>query len=116
MQLPVFVDSGRVTRYLTAVLPNLSKVVRMEKTRLSSKGQVVLPKAMRQDHDWPPGTEFSVEEFEDGVLLRPLKQFQPTRVEDVFGCLRYEGPSKTLAEMERAIAEEVRRRHAGGRY
>ncbi len=88
----------------------------MEKTRLSSKGQLILPKAVRQAHDWPPGTEFSVEEFEDGVLLRPLKPFQPTRLEDVFGCLRHEGPSKTLAEMEEAIAEEVRRRHAGGRY
>ena len=88
----------------------------MDKTRLSSKGQVILPKAVRQAHDWPPGTEFSVEEFEDGVLLRPLQPFRPTRVEDVFGCLRCEGPPKTLAEMEEAIAEEVRRRHAGGRY
>ncbi len=88
----------------------------MEKTRLSSKGQVILPKAVRQAHDWPPGTEFSVEEFEDGVLLRPLKPFQPTRVEDVFGCLRYEGPPKTLAEMEETIGEEVRRRRASGRY
>ncbi len=88
----------------------------MEKTRLSSKGQVILPKAVRQARDWAPGTEFSVEEFEDGVLLRPLKPFQPTRPEDVFGCLRSEGPPRTLAEMEEAIAEEARRRRAGGRY
>ena len=86
------------------------------KTRLSSKGQIILPKAVRQAQDWQPGTEFSVEKFEDGVLLRPMKPFQPKRVEDVFGCLRYEGPPKMLAEMEEAIAEDVRRRHAGGRY
>jgi len=88
----------------------------MEKTRLSSKGQVILPKVVRQAHDWPPGTEFSVEEFEDGVLLRPIKPFQATRVGDVFGCLRHEGPPKSLAEMEEAIAAELRRRDAGGRY
>lgn len=40
----------------------------------------------------------------------------PTRLEVVFGCLRYEAPGKTLQEMEQAIAEEVRRRHAGGLY
>ena len=88
----------------------------MAKTRLSSKGQVILPKTVRQAHDWLPGTEFSVEEFEDGVLLRPVKPFQATRPEDVFGCLKYEGPPRTLGNMEEAIAKEVRRRHAGGRY
>ena len=102
--------------YLTLVLPVPSQVPRIEKTKLSSKGQVILPKAVRQAHGWPPGTEFSVEEFEDGVLLRPLGPFEPSRVEDVFGCLQSEGPGKTLQEMDDTIAEEVRRRHAGGRY
>ena len=30
----------------------------MEKTRLSNKGQVVIPKAVRLFHGWKPGLEF----------------------------------------------------------
>lgn len=88
----------------------------MEKTRLSSKGQVILPRSVRQAHNWPPGTEFSVETVDEGVLLRPLKPFVPTRLEDVFACLRHEGPARTVEEMEAAIRAGVKRRHAGGRY
>ena len=61
----------------------------METTRLSSKGQVILPKSVRDAHQWRPGTEFIVENTADGVLLRPAKPFPPTRFEDVVGCLRY---------------------------
>lgn len=88
----------------------------METTRLSSKGQVILPKSVRDAHRWQPGTEFIVENLPDGVLLRALKPFAPSRFEDVDGCLRYTGKAKTLDQMEAAIGAEVRRRHARGRY
>jgi AbrB family looped-hinge helix DNA binding protein len=88
----------------------------MERTRLSSKGQVILPKSVREARGWPPGTEFSVEVVDDGVLLRPLRPFAATRLEDVFGCLRYDGPPRTVEEMTLAIAEEARERRARGRY
>ena len=88
----------------------------METTRLSSKGQVILPKSIRDAHRWQPGTEFVVEETTEGILLRPAKPFPPTRIEDVAGCLRYAGKPKTLAEMEAAIRTEVKARRARGRY
>ncbi len=88
----------------------------METTRLSSKGQVILPKSIRDAHRWQPGTEFVVEETTEGILLRPAKTFPPTRIEDVAGCLRYAGKPKTLAEMEAAIRTEVKARRARGRY
>ncbi len=88
----------------------------MEKTRLSTKGQVILPKAVRDAKSWKSGTEFTVEPTKEGVLLRPVKPFPPTKIEDVFGCLQYTGKPKTLAEMDQAIADEVKRRHARGRY
>jgi AbrB family looped-hinge helix DNA binding protein len=47
----------------------------METTRLSSKGQVILPKSIRDAHRWQPGTEFMVEDTAEGVLLRPAKPF-----------------------------------------
>lgn len=84
----------------------------METTRLSSKGQVILPKFVRDAHHWVPGTEFVVEDTSDGVLLRPAKSFKPTRLEDVIGCTGYKGPAKTLEEMEDAIAKGVMEHHA----
>ena len=37
------------------------------KTRVSAKGQVVLPKAVRERRNWPAGTELKVEETPEGV-------------------------------------------------
>jgi AbrB family looped-hinge helix DNA binding protein len=88
----------------------------METTRLSSKGQVILPKSVRDGRSWPPGTEFAVEDLPEGVLLRPLRPFKRTTVDEVFGCLKYRGRPKTLRQMEKAIAAGVRARHGRGRY
>ena len=88
----------------------------MEITKLSSKGQVVLPKSVRDAHLWQEGTSFAVEEVEGGVLLRPLKPFAPTKIEDLLGCLQYKGKAKSLDEMDQAIAKGVMARSARGRY
>lgn len=88
----------------------------METTRLSSKGQIILPKAVRDSHHWEAGTDFVVEDTGDGVLLRPVKRGRITRLEDVAGCLKGEGPVLTLDEMDAAIDAEVRARRDRGRY
>jgi AbrB family looped-hinge helix DNA binding protein len=88
----------------------------METTKLSSKGQVVLPKSVRDARRWEPGTKFAVEEVSEGILLRPLRPFPSTSFDEVFGCLRYTGRAKTLRQMEKAIARGVRARHDRGRY
>ena len=85
-------------------------------TVVSTKGQVILPKGVRERQTWGPGTRLTVEETPDGVLLKAAPLFPPTRMEDVCGMLKYEGPPKTLEEMDAAIAAEVRERHARGRY
>ena len=85
-------------------------------TTVSTKGQVILPKAIRQRRNWPAGTRLVVEETPDGVLLKAAPVFPPTRPEDVAGMLPYRGPPKTLEEMDAAITAEVKRRHARGRY
>lgn len=82
----------------------------MERTRLSSKGQIILPKAIRSARHWKAGLEFVVEEADDGVLLRPARIFPETRIEDVLGCTGYKGRKKSLAAMERAIARGARAR------
>ena len=88
----------------------------METTRLSTKGQIVLPKSVRTAHAWGPGTEFAVEETHEGILLRPARRFPRTTIDQVVGCLKYKGKAKTLKQMEDAIRIGVMERHDRGRY
>ena len=74
----------------------------MQLTRMSSKGQVVIPSAIRAAHAWEPGIEFEVEDRTDGVFLRPRAGFTPTKIAEVIGCVGYDGPRRSLAEMRRA--------------
>ena len=88
----------------------------METTRLSSKGQIVLPSSIRTAKSWEPGTEFTVEATEDGVLIRPKACFPPTTLDQVVGILQTAHKTKTPAQMRKAIEQEIRRRHESGRY
>lgn len=85
-------------------------------TTVSTKGQVILPKAIRDQLKWPPGTQLTVEATDAGVLLKEAPVLTPTKPEDVFGMLKYKGKPKTLKEMDAGVLAEARRRHARGRY
>src|SRR5271154_519989 len=52
------VDGGRVRRYLTNMI-----------TTVSSKGQIVLPAAIRRQDAIKPGQEFEVERIDEGEYL-----------------------------------------------
>jgi len=82
----------------------------METIKLSSKGQVVLPKAIRLARNLTTGTEFLVEDTPAGILLRPLKPFGATSVDEVFACLRYKGKAKSVGEIDQAVLAEAKRR------
>jgi AbrB family looped-hinge helix DNA binding protein len=81
-------------------------------TTVSTKGQVILPKTIRDQRNWPAGTRLVVEDTEDGVLLTAAPIFAPTRPEEVFASLPHSGGPKSLAEMDAGIAAEAKRRHA----
>jgi AbrB family looped-hinge helix DNA binding protein len=85
-------------------------------TRLSSKGQLVLPRSIRDSKGWGPGVEFEVEESADGVLLRPSARFLKTELGDVAGCLRTKRRAASVKQMNAAIGREVGRRRDSGRY
>jgi AbrB family looped-hinge helix DNA binding protein len=85
-------------------------------TTVSTKGQVILPKAIRQRKHWEPGTRLVVEDTPEGVLLKAAPVFTPTRPEDVAGMLAYRGRPRTIEEMDSAITAEVKRRRARRRY
>jgi AbrB family looped-hinge helix DNA binding protein len=80
----------------------------METTRLSSKGQVIIPKAIRAAHRWRPGVTFAVEDTAEGILLRPLSPFPETAIEDVVGATGYHGPRRSIEEMNEAVARGAR--------
>ncbi len=81
-------------------------------TTVSTKGQVILPSAIRQRREWGAGTRLTVEETAEGVLLKPAPAFAETRSAAVFGSLPHKGKPKTLDEMEAGVLAEAKRRHA----
>lgn len=47
----------------------------MEITKLSSEGQVIIPKFLREAHHWEVGQELIAIDTGDGILLKPKKPF-----------------------------------------
>lgn len=89
-------------------MPQVSRLT----TTVSTKGQVILPKSIRQARHWEAGTRLVVEDGPEGVMLKAVPHFPETRPEQVFGCLSYKGEAKSIDEMEAGIMAEARRRHA----
>ena len=74
----------------------------METTRLSSKGQVSIPKALRDSHQWEAGLELVVIDTADGILLKPKAPFAATELADVAGLFKGRVKARTDAEIEEA--------------
>lgn len=74
---------------------------KMTITRLSTRGQVVLPRDVRDRLGLEPGTEFEVVVHEGRIVLRPVGR---VRAQDLLGILPWSGPPKSLEEVEAAIA------------
>ena len=79
-------------------------------TTISTKGQVILPKPLRDQRNWKAGTRLIVEQTPEGVLLRKAPKFSPTRLEDVVGMLHTPGLVLTIEEMDEALNQEARDR------
>ena len=78
--------------------------------RLSTKGQLILPKAIRQRRHWDAGTRLLIEDTAEGVLLKAAAMFEAKRSDEVFGSLKVPGPAKTLEQMDAGVIAEARRR------
>lgn len=79
-------------------------------TLVSTKGQVILPRAIRDQRNWPAGTRLTVEETPDGVLLKAAPLFPATTLDEVVGILRDKGNPLSLDDMELAVAAEAKGR------
>lgn len=80
----------------------------METTKLSSKGQVIIPKAFRTSHNWDAGLELVVIEMGDGLLLRPKGPFEETSLDQVAGSLKFSGKAKSQEEIDSAMKKAAR--------
>ncbi|WP_449473004.1 AbrB/MazE/SpoVT family DNA-binding domain-containing protein [Sphingobium chungangianum] len=79
-------------------------------TTVSTKGQVILPKSIRDHRHWPAGTKLVVEETSEGVLLKPLPIFPPTDINAVFGSLSPAKRALSIDDMNAVIVKEAKRR------
>jgi AbrB family looped-hinge helix DNA binding protein len=69
--------------------------------RILADGRITVPRAIRAQRGWGPGTELEIEVTKAGVLLRQMKRFFPwAKREDFAGMLRYKGNAKTIREMD----------------
>ena len=72
----------------------------MFESTITSKGQTTLPKPVREALGVRPGDRVRYIIIDDEVRIIPMRPLAR-----LFGALKYEGPPKTLEEMEDAIAE-----------
>lgn len=79
-------------------------------TYLSTEGQLIIPKEIRERHGWTAGMELVVEDHGNSVVLRRADDLPATTVEDLIGCAGYVGPSRSLKEMEAGVAQGARER------
>jgi AbrB family looped-hinge helix DNA binding protein len=86
----------------------------MEITKVSNEGQVIIPEQLRKSHGWETGQELIVIDTGDGVLLKAKKPFAETTLNEVAGCLKYQGTPKSLDDMNDAIRQGVQESWHGG--
>ena len=80
----------------------------MEIVKVSSKGQIVIPKAIREARHITPGTEFVIRAVGDELRLTLAPAVRKTSIEDAAGILyrpgrRYLGEEQT----RRALGELI---------
>ena len=76
--------------------------------RLSTKGQLIIPKEIRERHGWRAGTQLEIEDRDECVVLRRADIAPETTLDELFGCTGYDGPRRSLEDMEAAIAKGAR--------
>lgn len=79
----------------------------MENITLSSKGQLVIPKAVRQSANLAPGDVLSVCYVDGEIRLRPVTVVAPTSLDEVAGCLAQPG-RKPLGQAQTQAAIKAR--------
>ena len=80
----------------------------MATATMSTKGQIVIPRALREQLGWAAGTTLKVEVQGSALELRTAPAVAPTTVDDLLGCLPYDRRAKTIEEMDQSVAAGAR--------
>lgn len=84
----------------------------MESISVSSKGQVVIPKNVRERLGIKAGSRLELTEAGGELRLRPVERPRKTAtVAEGVGLAGYKGPRISLADMDRAVEEAVTERY-----
>lgn len=78
----------------------------MATTIVSSKGQVVIPRALREKYRLTSGTRLEVAESDQGLVLAPVKHAQVSRRKAGWRALR--GSAKGTNALKEHLAEHRR--------
>lgn len=90
----------------------------MEATRLSTLGQVVIPKELRDAYRWGEGQELDVIDTGNGILLKVRKPHPKTAWANVAGSLRHlarGNPPVTDEQIQAAVRAMAARSHGQSR-
>ena len=81
--------------------------------KMSSKGQVVIPKDVRDALGWPEGQELAVRTTSSGVLLSPPEPVRERISWEEFRrrVPRHKGPPLSIEEMDEAVARMFAERY-----
>lgn len=79
---------------------------------VTSKGQVTIPKRVRQALGITPGSKVEFDLERGGARLKLVKKQTPTRIEDGPAILGYAGPRIPIARMHGGIAMKKAHKHA----
>ncbi|MBK7423058.1 MAG: AbrB/MazE/SpoVT family DNA-binding domain-containing protein [Propionivibrio sp.] len=66
---------------------------------LSSKGQVVIPKEIRDELHWSAGTRITLVSSASGVTLKTAPKKTSRRLEDLIGMLKHDGPPLSTEDL-----------------
>ena len=84
----------------------------METVTLSSKGQLVIPKAVRDAAHVMAGSQFEVRYLDGEIRLRPLPAQSTSNLDDVAGCLAKPARKRLSdAKVQAAIRAKLKAKH-----
>ncbi len=71
--------------------------------KLSSKGQIVIPKEIRDELHWQAGTQLTLVSSLSGVTLRSAPKKTGSTMADLIGMLQHEGPPMPIEALCRPV-------------
>jgi AbrB family looped-hinge helix DNA binding protein len=78
----------------------------MPTTTVSSKGQVVIPRHLREKHRLTSGVRLQITDTKEGLVLSPIKRTRPSAAESGWRALR--GSAKGTDALKQHIEEHRR--------